>query len=214
MQEIVPGVFKIGKRIYTKSLIREQTGSGENIIKDGVEFRNWDPFHSKLASAIIKGLKPNLHESDVVLYLGAASGTTISHISDILTKGFVFGVEFASRVFRDLYLVAEKRPNLAIILEDANHPERYSRFLSSVDFLYQDIAQKNQVDIFIKNAEFFLKENGFSILCVKSRSIDVVKKPKKVFSHVRSELEKYFAIVDFRTLEPFQKDHAIFLVKR
>ncbi len=215
MIRIMEGVFKEGKKLFTKNLVRGYSVYGEKLVlRDNTEFRNWDPNHSKLAAGIIKGLNPNLKRNSVVLYLGAASGTTLSHISDIVVDGFVFGVEFADRVMRELYLIAEQRHNVGVLLMDANEPLNYVRFLSMVDLVYQDIAQKNQVDIFVKNMDLFLRKNGFGILCVKARSIDVTKKPRVIFKSVRNELSKHYKIIDYKTLEPYQRDHAIFLVKK
>ena len=45
-----------------------------------------------------------------VLYLGAANGTTVSHVSDIVgPTGFVYAVEFSKRSGRDLLEMAKLR---------------------------------------------------------------------------------------------------------
>lgn len=49
------------------------------------EYRAWNPFRSKLAAAILGGVdKIHMGPGKKVLYLGAASGTTVSHVSDIV----------------------------------------------------------------------------------------------------------------------------------
>jgi fibrillarin-like pre-rRNA processing protein len=195
-----------GKRVYDEQLI----------IQNGIEYREWDAYKSKLAAAILnKCLNIFLRKGDAVLYLGSSTGTTISHVSDIVGKeGFVFAVDIAPRVMRDLLFNLEARKNVAPILADANKTKELMERISSVDILYQDIAQKSQVDIFIKNINNFLKKEGYAILAVKARSIDVTKKPKLIFNEVRERLEKELTIIDYRTLEPYQKDHVMFICKK
>jgi fibrillarin-like pre-rRNA processing protein len=202
--------------LLTKNLAPGKRVYGENLVFEGnLEYREWDPMKSKLASSILKGLsQTGLKEGQAVLYLGASTGTTVSHVSDIVGKGgFVFAVEFAPRVLRELVSVAAERGNIAPILADANKPESYFHRVSQVDFLYQDIAQKNQAEIFLKNM-VFLKKEGFGMLCVKSRSVDISKTPQEIFRNVRAQLEKEVAIVDYRTIEPFQRDHCVFVCKK
>ena len=204
-------------KLYTKNLAPGKVVYDEKLVKEqGIEFREWNPRKSKLAAAIIKGLSQiGIKDGYTVLYLGAASGTTVSHVSDIVNKnGFVFAVEFSLRSIRDLVFVAEQRKNIAPILADAKDITSLSRRISLVDAVYQDIAQKNQAEIFIKNCNAFLKEDGFGILCVKARSIDVAKKPSFIYGEVRRKLEQHLVIVDSRTLDPFELDHCVFVVKK
>ena len=220
MKNIFDGIYQesFGKRrnLYTVNLTPGKRVYDEDLFKEkGVEYRAWDPFKSKYAAAILKGLKiPMVKKGDNVLYLGASTGTTVSHVSDIVGKeGFVFAVEFAPRVARELVFLAAERKNIAPILANANHPLEYAHRILYADFLYQDIAQKNQAEIFIKNLGF-LKPGGYGMLCIKSRSIDITKRPRVIFNEVRMKLEEYYKVVDFRTLEPFQRDHCTFLVKK
>ena len=60
----------------------------------------------------------------------------------------------------------------------------------------------------------FLKNDGYALLAVKARSIDVTKQPKQIFKEVREKLEKNLIIIDYRELEPFQKDHCMFICKK
>ena len=205
------------KLLYTNNLTPEVKVYDEILTKqDNIEYRRWDPYSSKLAALILKGC-PNIgfRKNDIVLYLGSASGTTVSHVSDIVGKeGFVFAVDIAPRVMRDLVFVCEERKNIAPILADANRPESFADRACEVDIIYQDIAQKNQVEIFLKNIKLFLKNNGYALLAVKARSIDVTKNPKDIFKEVKKVLEKSLTIIDFRPLEPFQKDHCMFVCKK
>ena len=204
-------------RTYTINLTPGKQVYGERLVRDGgVEYRDWDPRKSKLAATILRG-SPNvgIRKGDVVLYLGAASGTTVSHVSDIVAKeGFVFALDFAPRVVRDLVFVAEERSNIAPLLADANKPETFIGKVSQADIVYQDIAQRNQLDIFLKNVNLFLKQGGYALLAVKARSIDVTKKPRAIFSEIKQRLEKEITIIDYRTLEPYEMDHCMFVCKR
>jgi len=205
------------KKLFTKSFVPGERVYEEKIVKENdKEYREWDPRRSKLAAAILNGIKQiGFKEEDVVLYLGAATGTTCSHVSDILVKkGFVFALDFAPRVVRELVFLCNERKNIAPILADANKPKEYVDRISEVDYIYQDIAQKNQAEIFLKNCRLFLKKGGFCFIAVKSRSIDVTKKPKAVFRDVKYKLEKELTIVDYKELRPYQKDHCVFLCKK
>ena len=189
----------------------------EKIVREGkIEYKEWDPRRSKLAAAILKGLNQiGIKEGHVVLYLGASHGYTPSYISDIIGKGgFMFALDFAPRVVRDLVYVCEQRKNMTPLLSDANQPMSYADKVTQVDVIYQDIAQRNQAGIFLDNIDYFLKPEGFGILAVKSRSIDIAKKPFQVYQDVKKELEKKVTIVDFRKLDPFEKDHCLFVVKK
>jgi len=215
-----PGVYeqRRGKMtiLLTKNLVPGRKVYSENLVREeGIEYREWDPMKSKLCSSILKGLsQTGLRENQLVLYLGASTGTTVSHVSDIVGReGFIYAVEFAPRVMRELVFVAESRKNIAPILADANQPDTYFHKITQVDFLYQDIAQKNQPEIFLKNM-VFLKRDGFGMLCVKSRSIDISKRPAEIFRDVRAKLEKELIIVDYRLLDPFQRDHCLFVCKK
>jgi len=202
--------------LYTKNLVPGQQVYGEKLVKEGKdEFRQWDPSKSKLAASILKG-SPNIgiRKDNLVLYLGCSTGTTPSHISDIIgKKGMLFGLDSAPRVLRDFVFLCETRENMTALLENANHPEDYKEKIPEVDILYQDVAQRNQVEIFLKNIQF-LKKDGYGLLAVKARSIDVTKKPKHIFHEVKKELEKQLTIIDFRTLDPFEKDHCMFICKK
>ncbi|MGM5488458.1 MAG: fibrillarin-like rRNA/tRNA 2'-O-methyltransferase [Nanobdellota archaeon] len=209
-------VFEESKRLYTRNLITGSPVYGESILtRNGIEYREWNPKRSKLAAAIKKGAgNVGIRKGSIVLYLGAASGTTSSHVSDMVgPEGFVFALDFSARVVRDLVFVSEKRGNLTPLLGDARNPESYLGRLCQVDVVFQDIAQYDQAEIFLKNCELFLKKGGFALLAVKSRSIDISKKPKAVYRDIRAKLEKRMTIVDFRELDPFEKDHCMFICK-
>jgi fibrillarin-like pre-rRNA processing protein len=199
------------KQIATLNLVPGYRPFSEQEING---YRVWDPYHSKWAAAIMKGIKEfPLKSGDSVLYLGAASGQSASYISDIVGKdGKVFCVEIAPRVMKDLIFVAEKKTNMIPVLADATQPDSYV-FVGKVDFIFQDVAMPNQTEILIKNAEKFLKKGGYAMLAVKARSVDVSAKPAEVFASAEKELVKHFTIVEKKRLEPFEMDHVVFLLK-
>lgn len=178
-------------------------------------FREFSPYDSKLSACIVKGLNVFLNPGMVVLYLGCSSGTTVSYVSDVVgDKGFIFGVDNSPRMIRDFVFLCEKRSNVAPVLADASNPESYKDRVAKVDWLFQDVSQRNQVDIFLKNIDLFLKKNSYCVLCIKSRSIDFTKKPDAVFDDVKKELSKHLEIIGQTILEPYKKDHCVFVCKR
>ncbi len=220
-QSRFPGIFEIKKKkssiLLTKNLTLGKIVYTEKLLKENnKEFRDWDPRKSKLAAGIVKGIKEiGIRPNDTILYLGASTGTTSSHVSDIVGKdGFIFALDFAPRVVRDLVYVCEERKNMTPLLGDANQPQTYAQFITPVDIVFQDIAQKNQTEIFLKNTDLFLKKGGYALLAVKARSIDVTKEPRKIFKQVRKELEQKLQIIDEKYLGPFEKDHTLFVCKK
>ena len=216
------GVFWVtledgAQRLATENLAPGRSVYGERLIRSrGVEYRLWDPFRSKLAAAILKGVTVPIRPSHKVLYLGAASGTTVSHVSDIVGKhGRVYCVEFAARSMRELVNnVCAFRSNMTPILEDARMPERYSMFMETVDVIYCDIAQPEQAKVLADNAELFLRKDGWIMLAVKSQSIDVTKDPIQVYKQEVRVLERRgFAVQTVVQLEPYEKAHAMIVSK-
>jgi len=205
-----------GTKFFTKNMIPRKRVYDERLYRDkGVEYREWSIMKSKIGAALAKNITElGVKENDYVLYLGSASGTTVSHLSDIIGNGMIFGIDVSARVLRELYFLAKYRKNIAPMLADCNKPDTYSKRICECDFLVQDIAQKNQVEIFLKNLKF-LKKGGNAFLAIKARSIDVVKNPIKVFEMVKRQLEEQnLNIIDYKTLDPFEKDHCVFLIKK
>lgn len=214
-QTKIPYLYKDKKLLFTENL-QECKGIkvyGEKLIKNNKkEFRSWIPYRSKLAAAILNGLEIELKKDYNVLYLGAATGTTVSHISDITRNGIIYAVESSPISMKKLINVCEKRPNIIPIFNDAFHPDRYLTIVSSVDLIYQDISQRNQSEIFVENIKKYLKENGIGIIMVKARSIDVAMKPKLVYEKVCDYLkENCLRIKQILELDPYEKDHAAIL---
>jgi fibrillarin-like pre-rRNA processing protein len=199
--------------IATINLLKGVTLYGEKLIsRNGNEYRTWDPFRSKLAAAYIKGLHFEFSNVGNVLYLGASTGTTVSHLSDIVGhSGKIFAVESSTRVARELISnVSSKRTNVIPIIEDARKPRSYFSIYDKMDLVYCDIAQPDQTTIAIDNCKIYLKEGKPMLLVIKTRSIDVTMSPKNVISQEIKKLESNsFEIKQKIDLEPFDKDHAM-----
>lgn len=220
-----PAIYQImledgSQRLATENLSPGKNVYGERLIRhEDIEYRVWDAFRSKLAAAILKGLKNvPIKPNHQVLYLGAASGTTPSHVSDIIgEKGHIYCVEFASRSIRDLVdNVCNYRTNMFPILEDARFPEKYAMFIrGKVDDVYCDIAQPEQAKVLADNADLFLKQSGWIMLAVKAQSIDVTKDPSEVYrSEIKVLKNRNFHIEEIVHLEPYDKAHAMIVGRK
>ena len=205
------------KRLATENMVPGNQVYRERLVsKKGTEYRVWDPFRSKLAAAIMRGLDDlPVGAGSAVLYLGASTGTTVSHLSDIVgANGVVFAVEHASRVARDLLdRVADHRPNVIPIIQDARRPGDYFSVYGKADAVYADIAQPDQTEITIANCDRFLKPGGFLLLVIKTRSIDVTRSPGRVVREETEKLKDGFEIVQTLDLRPYDKDHAMVVAR-
>jgi len=203
--------------ILTKSLVPGESVYGEkrvsveeNSVK--VEYRVWNPYRSKIGAFITSGVDLlGFGPGSKVLYLGGASGTTCSHVADVVgLEGIVYSVEFSARCGRDLITMAKKRTNVVPIIEDARKPWNYRFILEMVDFVFADVAQPDQARIIALNCKHYLKNGGVFMICIKASCIDSTKPPKVVF---QSEVEKLKAEgltpKKYITLDPYQKDHAM-----
>ena len=209
MNQIFPGVWRSGKKIFTENAVPgDRTFTPLLVKKAGKEYREWDPNRSKPAAAIVRGLRNfPIVPAAKILYLGIANGTTASFFSDIIgPEGLIYGVEISERSIKDLNPVAERRSNIVPILADARKPEDY-QWIEKVDIIYQDVATNDQSEILIRNAKQFLKPGGFAILAIKSRSIDVVKPPQEVYKQELTKLRKEFKIIENLELDPYERDH-------
>ncbi len=209
VKEVFDGVYRIERRLATINLVQGLRVYDEDLIRiAGKEYRTWNPYRSKLSAAILKGLKNmNITRGSNVLYLGAATGTTASHVSDIITKeGSIYCIELSERSMRDLLKVCEHRENMLPILEDARNTEAYASDVGSVDILYQDISAKDQADIFIRNSAF-LKKGGTAYVAIKSQSIDVSRSPEKIYAEFISKVSRHMQLEERIMLEPYDRMH-------
>jgi len=212
----VPRVYTDGIRLYTENLVPGVAVYGERLVRQGeVEYREWDPRRSKLAALLKKGV--GVFPFDVrtdVLYLGAAQGTTVSHLSDICADGTIFAVEISRRAIQKLLELSATRHNLMPILGDAADPKGYERVVPPVSVLYQDVAQRDQVGIFRENLRF-LRRGGYGILMMKARSVDSAARPVDVYREIeRSVRADGLDVLEVVDLAPFERDHAACIVEK
>ncbi len=214
--DFAPGmVFTERGRLYTESLCPGKRVYGERLVSSkGKEYREWDPRRSKLSAYLALGGKQFPFRKDsTVLYLGASSGTTPSHVGDICSEGKVLCVEISQRMFRELVSTCSARRNLLPVLGDATDPGGYSAFADSVDIVYQDVAQKRQAEIICGNMDAFNAKYG--MLAIKARSEDVTASPESIFRESEKIIaERGFEILDARSLEPYEKSHEMIVFRR
>lgn len=187
---------------------------GERVSKKKGKFlRYWDPKRSKLSAALNLGLEHFRFRYDSnVLYLGASTGTTVSHVSDLCYNGRIFAVESSYEPFVKLIKLSEARKNIYPILEDANYVERYSHFLDPIDIIYQDISQRNQVQIFNSNTSS-RPEATSAILILKMRAISSRMSEKQILNSSLEEIEG-FRVKEVLNLKPFHKAHYLIYMER
>ncbi|KAJ5975972.1 rRNA 2'-O-methyltransferase fibrillarin [Penicillium waksmanii] len=201
-----------GEAVYGEKRISVEGPAGEDGAVTKIEYRVWNPFRSKLAAGILGGLdniymKPGMK----VLYIGGASGTSVSHVADIVgPTGNVYAVEFSHRSGRDLIGMATHRTNVIPIVEDARHPLRYRMLVPMVDVIFADVAQPDQARIVGLNAHMFLKDQGGVLISIKASCIDSTAAADVVFSReVQKMREEKVKPKEQLTLEPFERDHCI-----
>ncbi|KAJ5945086.1 hypothetical protein N7516_005254 [Penicillium verrucosum] len=201
-----------GTAVYGEKRISVEGPSTEDGTVTKNEFRVWNPFRSKLAAGVLGGLDDiYMKPGSKVLYIGAASGTSVSHVADIVgPTGNVYAVEFSHRSGRDLIGMATHRTNVIPIVEDARHPLRYRMLVPMVDVIFADVAQPDQARIVGLNAHMFLKAEGGVIVSIKANCIDSTAKPEVVFAkEVQKMREEKIKPKEQLTLEPFERDHCI-----
>jgi len=182
----------------------------DKLYSKGKFLEEWNPYKSKLAAAILHNLKNfPIKKNNTILYLGAAHGTTISHISNIVGNGIIYGVEISEKVILKLVELSKKKTNIVPLLEDARFPENYG-WIGNVDIIYEDIAQRDQISIFKRNS-VFLKKKGYFLIALKARAIDSIRDVKEIYKESLDELRKDFKIIEVVELEPYERDH-LFIV--
>jgi fibrillarin-like pre-rRNA processing protein len=227
------GVYRDAYGFYTRNMVPGARVYGERLqAAGGAEYRMWNPRRSKLCAWIriadraYKEAPPGvqvppgperipLGRKMNCLYLGASTGTTVSHVSDIASEGSVLAVEKSARSFRDLLLVAARRANIVPVLGDAAKPESYSPLLPErVDVVYQDIAQREQAEFFMRNCLAYLKPQGVGVLMLKARSVSVARDPEEIYAEVEAKLSERMRVLGTWELEPYHRDHVAMLVQR
>ena len=209
IREIFTNVFKVDSKLATKSIVKGMKVYDEELIKVGeVEYRLWNPYRSKLAAAIINGLgEMQIKPGSKILYLGAATGTTSSHVSDIVEqKGDVYCIEISERNMRQLLKVCEKRTNMLPLLSDARMVDNYAEEVGEVDVIYQDVSARDQADILVRNSRL-LKKGGIAYVAIKSQSISSSRDPNEVFKEFLNDVSGTFVVLERIDIRPFDKDH-------
>ena len=201
-------------KLATKNFVPGNSVYGEHLQKSSnSEFRIWDPYRSKLSASIINGLNDiPFTDGSNILYLGSSTGTTPSHVSDIVGKsGLLFCIEISSRVARDFIdNVVSFRNNIVPIIADARNIDTYTSIFRNIDSVYCDISQPDQTDIAINNCKEFITSDSKLLLVIKSRSIDTTKEPETIYEQEMDKLESNgFEINQMVNLHPFDKDHAL-----
>jgi len=205
-----------GISVYGEKRINIDTSLDANSNVSKLEYRVWNPFRSKLAAAVLGGVDNIwIEPTSKVLYLGAAAGTSVSHVSDIVgPNGLVYAVEFSHRPGRDLLCVAKGRTNIVPIIEDARHPLKYRMMVGMVDVIFADVAQPDQARIMALNAHHFLKNGGHAVMAIKASCIDSTAAPEAVFRREITKLhEDNFRPLEQITLEPYERDHAVVIAE-
>ena len=201
-----------GESVYgEKRITVEEAGEGDEPATK-VEYRVWNPFRSKLAAGIMGGIDElGIKPGAAVLYLGAASGTSVSHVSDVVgPEGHVYAVEFSHRPGRELIGMAKKRPNVIPIVDDARHPQKYRMLVGMVDAVFADVAQPDQARIIALNSHMFLKDGGLVFISIKANCIDSTVDAETVFAREVQKLrEERIKPLEQLTLEPYERDHCI-----
>lgn len=212
-KNLAPGESVYGeKRIAIETPLTNASADADAPTSTKTEYRVWNPFRSKLAAGILGGIEDiHMKPGSKVLYLGAASGTSVSHVADIVgPTGTVYAVEFSHRSGRDLINMATKRTNIIPIVEDARHPLKYRMLVGMVDCIFADVAQPDQARIVGLNAHLFLKVGGGIVVSIKANCIDSTAAPEAVFAREVQKLrEERIKPKEQLTLEPFERDHAM-----
>merc|ERR1712159_588895 len=198
----------MGESVYGEKRVSVELEDSD----EKVEYRVWNPFRSKLGACIVGGIgSMPIKPGSKVLYLGAANGTTVPHVSDMVgPTGMVYAVEFSHRSGRDLTNMAKKRNNVVPIVEDARQPARYRMLVPMVDVIFADVAQPDQARIVALNSHMFLKNGGHFMISIKANCIDSTVEASVVFAKEVAKLQsENFKPAEQLTLEPYERDHAV-----
>jgi fibrillarin-like pre-rRNA processing protein len=216
MKELFPGVFSEDGRLLVENPLPGFKPFSEDLVTIGKkEYRIWDHCRSKAAAAIMRGLNYfPIGPGFKILYHGAAHGYTCTFLSALVGgNGIIYAIEFSERCFNELLPICEKYKNMVPILADSRKTELFN-WIEKVDMVYIDIAQPDEIEIFIRNCREFLKKDGYGMIAVKSRSIDVTKSPNVIYKEAIKKLESAgFEVIDWKTLDPFERAHAFIVVK-
>ncbi len=209
-----------GRSLWSRNSVRGVSLRGERLKREGrKEWRQWNPRTSKIAAGLLKskqsGLLPDSGAN--CLYLGSGHGTTISHLHDQVCgannqfSGTILAVDISPRCIRDVIRLSESRPGILPIFADCRNLDSVSPFLNKkVAWLFQDVSQSGQVEIFIKACNRFLSSGGTGVLSLKSES---ERASKVAYSHAEECLiEAGFTLVNRIDLSGWEDKHMLFHV--
>ena len=227
MRPVSDTVLLEGRNVWTVNANPGVAVRGESLRKfRGVEHRRWDPNRSKLGAGILRTRNdPSLLLPDAgstILYLGAGHGTTISHLHDHLCGaknrfgGRLVAVDLAPRCLRDLTYLAEHRPGLVPVLGDARKFDAWGVLIPSrVDWLFQDVAQAGQVEIFLSAVRRFLSHEGIGLLSLKAASERHNDGgDEDIFTEAIAQLSSEVELLEHINLTGFEDQHALFVIRR
>ena len=222
------GARREGKSLWSRNANKGMSVRGERRKRDGrVEWRRWDPFRSKVAAALLltsqepSELLPG--PGDTCLYLGASSGSTVSHIHDMVCgsdnhhNGQIIAVEISPRMMRDLSTLAGDRNGLIPILSDARDVGSYATVMrDKAHWIHQDLSIADQAENFISIAKSTLREGGVGLFSLKAAS----ERHSDGDDHSRfSSAEKLLEDSELELIEridisQYQDQHVVFVVKQ
>ena len=182
-------------------------------IAERTKNHEWNAYKSKWKSALDKGLNVDLKGEENILYLGASTGSTISHIKD-KTKGFIFAVEKSPKMMIELMKLSMKSENIVPIFLDARNIEEIKKrlFKENIDVLFQDIPSPDQVNMLI-NASELVDSDCRIFLSLKIISV-AHWTHETVLKKTEENLKKHFKIIESVSLEPFHKKHYFYVLKK
>ena len=215
-ERLFDGVYRINGRLFTKNMTPGYAVYGEELIGiGGEEYRGWNPYRSKLAAAIMNGLKEfHFGAGKSVLYIGGATGTTVSHVSDIVGgSGRVYCVELSERNMRELVKVCERKGNILPILADAGDADTYSDIVGECGVIYQDASARDQAALLLANSRF-LSKGGYAYFAIKSQSIDISRKPSEVFKEELKKLSVAYDLIETVAIEPYDMLHMFAVLRK
>ncbi|MBI19292.1 MAG: fibrillin [Euryarchaeota archaeon] len=216
-------------RLGSREVWTRNADSGKSVYGEtrrdfsGEEWRRWSANRSKICAGLLcarenpDGLIPN--SGDDILYLGAGHGTTISHLHDVICgpenihSGRIVGVDIAPRCLRDLTFLAKSRKGIIPVLGDARKYAEWQIYVpNKVNWIFQDVAQSAQVDIFLGACQKFLNHGGTALLSLKAASERWTKEGEKaLFDSVGEKIANSgLEIVEAVDISRYEENHVLF----
>lgn len=198
------------RRYWSETVGAPPSVYGERWVeRDGRALRAWGPARSKLSAALGAGWEgPLPREGQRWLYLGAATGTTASHVADLVgPTGAVFAVEKSARPFQKLLALAQRWENLRPLFADARSLPADSYAPSLVDGLYADLPQPDQVEIVLRCAQRFVKEPGCVLMALKTASMGRELSAPAHLEAAEMQLARFLTLERTVRLAPWHRGH-------